>query len=74
LDPTDKHQGVEGRFTYLKTRTGIKVSAKKYKKISKTRHRIQILFGGGFLLHYRLFFEERGYGVPDFSMKLPFLI
>ena len=74
LDPTDQHQGVEGRFTYLKTKTGIKVNAKINKKISKNRHPIRILFGGGFLLDYRLFFEGRGYGVPDFSMKLPFLI
>ena len=67
-------KGIEGRFTYLKTKTGIKVSAKKHKKISKTRHPIRILIGGGFLLHCRLFFEGGGKGVPDLSMKLPFLI
>tara|TARA_B110000014_G_scaffold55173_1_gene37251 strand:- start:307 stop:513 length:207 start_codon:yes stop_codon:yes gene_type:complete len=67
-------KGVEGRFKYLKTRTGIKVSTKKHKKTSKIRHPIRILIGGGFLLHCRLFFEGRNQGVPDFSIKLPFLI
>ena len=32
-------KGVEGRFKYLKTRTGIKVSAKKHKKTSRNTYK-----------------------------------
>jgi hypothetical protein len=67
-------KGVERRFTYLKTRTGIKVSAKKHKKISKTRHPIRILIGGGFYFIVASFLKQGSQGIPDLSMKLPFLI